>query len=55
MRGVFARLEGEVVRSTPADDHLEAALFEGFLHVLQARQHESVVAEVGLGVVVGLP
>jgi hypothetical protein len=55
MRGVFARLEGEVVRSTPADDHLEAALFEGFLHVLQALQHESVVAEVGLGVVVGMP
>ena len=27
--------------------------FEGFLHVLQALQHEGVVAEVGLGVVVG--
>jgi hypothetical protein len=36
-----------------ADDHLDAATFEGFLHILQAFQHESVVAEVGLGVVVG--
>src|SRR5919112_1555243 len=52
-RGVFARLESDVVRSTPADDYLDAALFEGFLHVLQALQHESVVAEVGLWVVVG--
>jgi hypothetical protein len=54
-RGVFARLEGDVVRSTPADDHLDAALFEGFLQVLHALQLESVVAEVGLGVVVGMP
>jgi len=51
--GVFASLDGHLIGRAPADHHLDATVLEGFLGVLEALQHEGVVAEVGLGVVVG--
>jgi len=47
-RGVLACVEGDFVGRAPADDPLDTALLEAF-------EHEGVVAEVCLGVVVGMP